>query len=58
MRKTIMSKDGQSVYDILLSIFDYIIVNKVIYLPIQVESYFTFFKQLKRVKIFRKYYQV
>jgi len=58
MRKTIMSKDGQSVYDILLSIFDYIIVNKVIYLLIQVESYFTFFKQLKRVKIFRKYYQV
>jgi len=33
-RKTILSEDGQSAYDVLLSIFDDIIVYKVIYLPI------------------------
>ncbi len=39
IRKTILREDGQSAYDIT-SIFDDIIVTKVIYLPIYVEPSF------------------
>ena len=39
--KTILSEDSQSAYNILLSIFDDIIVNKVIYLVIYVEHKFS-----------------
>jgi len=40
--KIILREDGQSAYDVLLSIFDGIIVNKAIHLPIKVESSFKF----------------